>query len=668
MPVNVIGTIKPKNNGKFPVAEAVDIKVTDNLRLDEALENKAELTTLNYALNLKADKTTAESLQAQINALITPVTQDAEVENARVDANGVTYTTLKERLDTTDSNIEDIYNSLNTGKTNINLGLTVSNNRLLSRRLPIDTFPITVLCDDTSYSFYIQYYNSSGADLSNTNWAKTEVTYTTYPTNAASFKVVCKKDDNSNLSSSDILHFSAYTIFKDIENIKNNLGNVSDDVELLNDTSDTIIKALNNGAQPSDTFCTFTLGLVHELNYNNPSSSINTAYSSLYTSNGNVIVTVKNGYKAIACFFDEDYNWVANTSWATGAFEFNPSTEYYCIEVRLTDNSNFTSENNPVNIPDVVKLTEFIGLAIPKGKCFVQTTGNDDNDGLTRDKPFATIQKAINSGFKTIIVREGTYTDAITLSDKQNINILLDHYYDHFSAGTDEDNPKIIIDGTSKSLTEGVIITRCDNCNLSNIEVKNVSGRGFKISNSSNLKFTDCIAHDVGTGTVSGTAGGFVITYTDADFYNCIAYNIGTTTAGTGTYHYDGFNIHGTGTTNFYNCSAWNCEDDGISHHDACYGTVTGGEWYNCGKGGIASPTHGAKVNISNVYCHNNPVGIYADNDSAVTDRGNIIMSNCVCMNNTKDMIIGDYYKVIAINCVYDTIQGSNNVTRYGIS
>lgn len=34
MPVNVISTIKPKNQGTFPVAEAVDIKVTDDLRLD----------------------------------------------------------------------------------------------------------------------------------------------------------------------------------------------------------------------------------------------------------------------------------------------------------------------------------------------------------------------------------------------------------------------------------------------------------------------------------------------------------------------------------------------------------------------------------------------------------------------------------------------------------
>lgn len=50
MPVNVIGTLKPKNNGKFPVAEAVDIKVTDDLRLDEALENKADLSSLGIAV------------------------------------------------------------------------------------------------------------------------------------------------------------------------------------------------------------------------------------------------------------------------------------------------------------------------------------------------------------------------------------------------------------------------------------------------------------------------------------------------------------------------------------------------------------------------------------------------------------------------------------------
>lgn len=99
MPVNVIGTLKPKNNGKFPVAEAVDIKVTDDLRLDKALENKADLATVNFALDNKADKTTTTSLQNQINNIIEPVTEDAEVINAREGADGTSYQTLKARLD-----------------------------------------------------------------------------------------------------------------------------------------------------------------------------------------------------------------------------------------------------------------------------------------------------------------------------------------------------------------------------------------------------------------------------------------------------------------------------------------------------------------------------------------------------------------------------------------
>ena len=102
MPVNVIGTLKPKNNGKFPVAEAVDIKVEGDLRLDEVLENKADLETLNYALANKADKTTAAALQSQIDEISQSQgagTADTEIAQARVGADGTSYGTLKARLD-----------------------------------------------------------------------------------------------------------------------------------------------------------------------------------------------------------------------------------------------------------------------------------------------------------------------------------------------------------------------------------------------------------------------------------------------------------------------------------------------------------------------------------------------------------------------------------------
>ena len=106
MPVNIIDTLKPKNNGTFPVVEAVDVAVTSTVRLPEALAAKADATDLAatdaaVAAKANADDVVASTanLQAQINQIITPVTQDAEVQNARVDSNGESHTTLKERLD-----------------------------------------------------------------------------------------------------------------------------------------------------------------------------------------------------------------------------------------------------------------------------------------------------------------------------------------------------------------------------------------------------------------------------------------------------------------------------------------------------------------------------------------------------------------------------------------
>ena len=376
---------------------------------------------------------------------------------------------------------------------------------------------------------------------------------------------------------------------------------------------------------------------------------------------------IDNSYD-ITLYYYSASGSIINTGWQK-RIDITAYSNKDHLELRKSDNSNLT----PASVPFVVtairndSIVKYSDLSADK-PVYVSTDGSDDNDGMTRSTAFATIQKAINSGAKTILVKEGTYTGGIVLNNAEGVSILIDHYYDAYSAGTDEDNPKIIIDGAN-SLADCVNISNCVNCKFGNIEAKNATNRGFMIQRCDNLRFDDCIAHDIGIGN-SGSIGGFMITYTNADFYNCIAYNIGTTVAGTGQGHYDGFNIHQTGTTNFINCSAWNCEDDGISHHDACVGLIDGGEWYNCGKGGIASPTHGAKVNISNVYCHDNHyAGIYSESDHRFESRGNIMLSNCVCKNNLYDMCIGSDYHAIAINCIYDTVRSGteNNITRFGI-
>lgn len=817
MSVKIIDTLKPKNNGSFPIVEAVDVSVTDELRLPEALASKADSSALaetNAALESKANasdvETATANLQGQINQIEISASAEAvvapEVAAARVDAEGVEHATLKARIDGSETefrtDISLIESSFLDDVIYLKLNFRSTGSRLISQHLPLTTFPLTVKCDSTAYSFYIAYYSSDGTLIGNTDWTKTEETYPTYAQNTAFVDIVCKADDGHNLNVSEAEHFGAHTISNAIASIQSdvetaqtdivaaqnnintlssfdglswesgfirNTGEVyreisstrrfsneipctentivsfvgetdhqnvsaltfygangavlqtnsnigdSDEVftvtapegtlyliiskkvsqadyiaanlplvteqvnkntkDIINTaavaenasaTSNTLIKAINYGPQKRSISASFKKGYVHERNYTDRNISTNTAYSNLFETIGAVTVKVATGFKAVIIYVDSDLYCGSWSEWTTDEITILPETPYFCFEIRKADNSDFNISDVPDNVVDA---SVIIGSKIETGSiCYVQTTGSDDNDGLTRSKPFATIQKAINAGFKNILVKEGVYTEGFALQDRNDVSIMLDHYYDTFSFETDEDNPKIVIDGSTNSISTGCLVQRCVGCVLKNIEIKNVSNRGFLIDKCSGLKVTDCIAHDCGVGATSGSVGGFVITNTDADFENCVCYNIGTNTAGTGAYHFDGFNIHGTGTTNFINCKAWNCMDDGISHHDACCGMIDGGEWYGCGKGGIASPTHGAKVNISNVYCHHNSVGIYADNDSAVTDRGNIILSNCVCVNNVGyDMRIGDYYDVIAINCVYSTIHGAANVTRYGI-
>ena len=156
MPVNVIGTLKPKNNGKFPVAEAVDIKVTDDLRLDKALENKADLATLNFALGGKADNSDIDNLQAQINEIVTPVTQDAEVQNARVGTDGTTYETLNQRITAE-------RNQVNSELTRFYGTQTDISSQLSSGRIPT-TDPI-VLTPETSTDYLYAIIDCSENDI-----------------------------------------------------------------------------------------------------------------------------------------------------------------------------------------------------------------------------------------------------------------------------------------------------------------------------------------------------------------------------------------------------------------------------------------------------------------------------------------------------------------------
>lgn len=114
MSVKIIDTLKPKNNGSFPIVEAVDVAVNSEMRLPEALEAKADASAL-AETNATVESATA-NLQGQIDQIEISATSEAvvapEVAAARVSEDGTSYTTLKERLDSKDSEFQSNFDDL----------------------------------------------------------------------------------------------------------------------------------------------------------------------------------------------------------------------------------------------------------------------------------------------------------------------------------------------------------------------------------------------------------------------------------------------------------------------------------------------------------------------------------------------------------------------------
>lgn len=86
MAVTVIDTIKPKNNGTFPVVDAIDVAVSADQRLPEALAEKADASALAETAAAVASKADASELANKADITTTNLLQDQiTVERARID-------------------------------------------------------------------------------------------------------------------------------------------------------------------------------------------------------------------------------------------------------------------------------------------------------------------------------------------------------------------------------------------------------------------------------------------------------------------------------------------------------------------------------------------------------------------------------------------------------
>ncbi len=346
---------------------------------------------------------------------------------------------------------------------------------------------------------------------------------------------------------------------------------------------------------------------------------------------------------------EEDVN-AQNTGWnyvetytedVSNMFDFS-------IYFRKYDNSSFTSEEIS-ELYSSIKVYSL--LEINNEQVYVDgVNGLDTNDG-TQSFPFKTISKAILSGSKVIKIKPGEYNETISLTNKSNYTFTT-YGLPTFDTSVPA-TPLIHLNGGSeKTLDNAIILNGCNNITFENIWCDNTSNAGAYMNNCNNITMNNCV--------FSNTFNdGLRLVNVNGTFNNCVAYNIGDESL----VHADGFNIHGYGCTTFNNCVAYNCLDDGISHHDGCTGYINGGEFYNCGKGGVASPTHGSIINISGVYCHNNTYGLYADKES-IARTGNILITNSVFINNvSRDIYLG-YYTLNLYNCKYNSIQNNNGTVN----
>ena len=274
---------------------------------------------------------------------------------------------------------------------------------------------------------------------------------------------------------------------------------------------------------------------------------------------------------------------------------------------------------------------------------YVDGTNGDDTTGIgSVGRPYKTIGRALKDRVYDIAIAAGTYKESLTIN-YQSVHLRVN---DSAYSATANARPKVVLDGENELLA-GITSYYASEIVLDGIELKNFTGNGAWINYCKNLEIRNSDANN-------NALNGFRIDYSDGEICDSEAHHNG----------YDGFNINGYGDTKFVNCNGYSNGDDGISHHQGTTGVIIGGEWYNNAKGGVASPCYGSKVDLFDLYSHDNAYGIYSFSDSADT-ANNYRVWNCVVTNNSEYGLATRYNTPTLYGCKINN-NTKGNTTAYG--
>lgn len=192
----------------------------------------------------------------------------------------------------------------------------------------------------------------------------------------------------------------------------------------------------------------------------------------------------------------------------------------------------------------------------------------------------------------------------------------------------------------------GIYLENLNKLDLQDVSVKFSKHSNYLIKNCMDIHLQNCISQ------YTNVINGFQMNNSNGLLENCQAYNS----------RDDGFGAQDYGVTTYLNCIGNYNDDDGISHHYGERAFIIGGEYGHNGKGGVASPTYGAYVNVYDVYTHHNSRGIYATNSSDTHNYATrtCFVSNCLILNNTAGIEAGGTTTIIGWNNIF-----GNNTHKY---
>lgn len=210
-----------------------------------------------------------------------------------------------------------------------------------------------------------------------------------------------------------------------LKSISQKISNINDHIDLLN-------PIINTGMR-------LNYSIIKNKQLLRDGSITDATYSTYYVTSNIPVVAGKTYYIDLTAqniinhsdyaFFDENGNLLKRDSYFDrGDMTANTKTSYIVkapadSEYLIVSGYNYQDEQFPI-IRETIGITDYVSMAV-NSTVYVSPTGNDANDGLTKDTAFATIQKAIDINAKNIILAPGSYRNQnVRIDEKNGINII----------------------------------------------------------------------------------------------------------------------------------------------------------------------------------------------------------------------------------------------------